>query len=382
MCRPLKLGTFFVKKTPKLFHGGTHKMKRRTLTLMTFMIGALLVPTLGFSGSSEWMDARLGLAPWKFDPSGQTQHRYLQAMSNVPDTQTSAGAAGGGDEPPDLEAISRKMDNPLGSLWMISMQNDTIQLSDDFPLKDKQWINVTLFQPILPVPLGKDWLLVNRPTLSFISSPVPKLDTSGQGQFPGQFPGGGPGFSDIQDRVSTNRKYEFGDMVFPMWLAPRELPKIGGGNLVWGVGPTWIFPTATNDFLGAEKWSVGPTGLLVWMGPKVKLGVLAQQWWSFAGEDDRADVSKANIQYLYYYNLPHLWQIGAGPNIAINWEAGSGNKYTVPVGIGLSKTTFFGKMPIRFGAEVHYAVIQPDDVGQTWLFRFYMVPVIPSPFGG
>jgi hypothetical protein len=29
------------------------------------------------------------------------------------------------------------MDNPLGNLWLISIQNDTIQLSDDFPMKDK-----------------------------------------------------------------------------------------------------------------------------------------------------------------------------------------------------------------------------------------------------
>ncbi len=186
----------------------------------------------GLAQASEWMDARLGLAPLKFDPSGHIQQHYLQAMSNAPDTQTYAGSAGGGDEPLDLEALSREMDNPLGSLWMIFVQNDTIQLSDDFPLKDKQWINVTLFQPILPIPLGKDWLLVNRPTLSFISAPIPKLNQSGQGKFPGQFPGGSPSFNDIQDGVSTNRKFEFGDMVFPMWLAPRELPKIGGGNLI------------------------------------------------------------------------------------------------------------------------------------------------------
>ena len=38
------------------------------------------------------------------------------------------------------------------------------------------------------------------------------------------------------------------------------------------------------------------------------------------------------------------------------------------------------KMPIRLGAEIHYSAIQPDDVGQTWLFRIYAVPVVPSPF--
>jgi hypothetical protein len=36
-------------------------------------------------------------------------------------------------------------------------------------------------------------------------------------------------------------------------------------------------------------------------------------------------------------------------------------------------------MPVRLGAEVHYSVIQPDDVvGQEWNFRFYVIPAIPS----
>ncbi len=52
---------------------------------------------------------------------------------------------------------------------------------------------------------------------------------------------------------------------------------------------------------------------------------------------------------------------------------------TVAVGLGVNKTTIlFGKLPVRFGAVVHYSAIQPDDATQTWLFRFYMVPVVPS----
>ena len=72
-----------------------------------------------------------------------------------------------------------------------------------------------------------------------------------------------------------------------------------------------------------------------------------------------------------------------GPNVLIDWDADSGNKVTFPVGLGVSKTTLlFGKLPIRIGGEVHYAAIQPDDASQTWLFRLYFVPVVPSPFAG
>jgi len=34
---------------------------------------------------------------------------------------------------------------------------------------------------------------------------------------------------------------------------------------------------------------------------------------------------------------------------------------------------------VRIGAEVHYSVIQPDDVpGSEWDFRFYIIPAAPS----
>ncbi len=147
------------------------------------------------------------------------------------------------------------------------------------------------------------------------------------------------------------------------------------------MGPTFMFPTASDSFFGSEKFSVGPAAILVYLGEKWKLGFIAQHWWSVAGESDRPDVSTSNIQYLIYYDLPKLWSIGMGPNILVNWEADDGNKLTFPVGLGFSKTTLlFGKLPVRFGMEVHYAAVHPDDFGQRWNFRVYVVPVLPSPF--
>ena len=151
------------------------------LVLVVAMLGTGLS---GLAHASDWNDVRLGLPPLQFEQSGEIQRSYLQTLSHTSDIQTYAGAAGGGDEPLDLEALSRKMDNPLGSLWLLFVQNDMIRLSDDFPMKRKRWVNVTLLQPILPVPLGSDWLLVNRPTIPLIKGPIPNLDTSGQGRFP------------------------------------------------------------------------------------------------------------------------------------------------------------------------------------------------------
>ena len=109
-------------------------------------------------------------------------------------------------------------------------------------------------------------------------------------------------------------------------------------------------------------------------------GALVQQYYDIADEDDdREDVNLMNLQYFVSYSLDETSSIVASPNIIADWRQDSDNAYTVPVGIGYSKTVQFGKIPVRFGAEVHYSAIQPDDIpGSEWNFRFYMIPAAPS----
>ncbi len=67
------------------------------------------------------------------------------------------------------------------------------------------------------------------------------------------------------------------------------------------------------------------------------------------------------------------------PNIIANWEQDSDDAFTVPIGIGISRTFQFGKVPVRFGLEYHYSVVQPDNVpGVEWNVRFYVIPAAPS----
>jgi len=103
------------------------------------------------------------------------------------------------------------------------------------------------------------------------------------------------------------------------------------------------------------------------------------QFWDFAGDSDREDVNLTNLQYFLYYNINKTTSIGAAPNIIANWEQNSDNRFTVPVGLGINKTFQFGKVPVRFGLEVHYSIIKPDDiVASEWDFRFFISPAVPS----
>lgn len=62
--------------------------------------------------------------------------------------------------------------------------------------------------------------------------------------------------------------------------------------MIWGVGPAFLFPTASDDVLGSEKWGAGPSAVVLTVrGPWV-CGAIINQIGSFAGDDDRDDVNQ------------------------------------------------------------------------------------------
>jgi hypothetical protein len=287
---------------------------------------------------------------------------------------------------PTLAQMSRLMDNPLGNVAMLFTQFDLTLMKN--PTNDKtankfNYMGIAQF----PKRLGKKWNLINRIVWNVPSMPLDqdKIDRSinrARRQY-----ASGPGESILPPTGSQiapidlfdGRTTGFGDMYYVGLLAPSEGIDWINGKFLWGAGFDAGFPTATEDLLGTGKWTAGPSGLGVYMGPKWKIGGLVQQYWDYAGDDDRDDVNMMNLQYFIYYSLDEVTSIGASPNIIANWEQNSSNRWTVPIGLGINRTFQFGKVPVRIGAEVHYSVIQPDDVaGTEWNFRIFIIPAAPS----
>ena len=170
----------------------------------------------------------------------------------------------------------------------------------------------------------------------------------------------------------------FGDISLITLISPARLKS----RFLWGIGPTFIFPTASKDELGQEKWQAGPSAVGLWMGKDWILGVFPQEWWSFAGNSDRKSTNLTNIQYFIWRMLPGEWQIGMSPNITMNWEADRDNRFTVPVGLGVGKLVRLGKLPLKIQLQGQYSVIHPDDYGQRWNFQLQLTPVIPNLISG
>lgn len=280
-------------------------------------------------------------------------------------------------EAPDLELLSKKAANPLSDLWLLWSQNDTSFLQGDLLPEDKI-LNSFKFQPVMPVPVfGGDWNFLIRPILQLQSVP---LDSDVGKLF------GLNGDTVIEDEDLTNiardpfgRTTGLGDSVLLTLLGPNKID-----GLVWGVGASQIFPTATDDVLGQKKWQAGPAVLLAMMGKKEgdwNLGLLPQHWWSYAGKDSRKETSLTDIQYFINYKPNTTALVGMAPNIRINWKADkSKDKFTVPIGLGYNDMAFMGKLPFRYGVEMQYSIIRPDNVGTKWNIRVYFIPIVPNLF--
>ena len=287
---------------------------------------------------------------------------------------------------PTLGQMSALMDNPLGNVAMWFNQVDVYFLNNDQNTRgDEAQVNyMGIFQ--FPVGISENWNTINRIVYNVPSVPIDQGDVDRlqgidlslpPGQGPTQPPSSGAGPLPID--LVGGRTTGFGDLYYVGLVSPKEAIKHeAGGSSVWGVGLDVAFPTATDDILGAGKYSLGPTALYAYLGPEWKLGGLIQTYFSVGGDSDRDDVSLMNLQLFYYYGVSDTMSIGAGPNIIANFEAGSGDQWTVPIGFGVNKTFQVGKVPVRMGFEYYYSLERPDSVGMDHSLRFFVIPAVPS----
>ena len=181
------------------------------------------------------------------------------------------------------EDLAKKLQNPIAALISVPFQNNF-----DFGLgPSNDGFRYTLnVQPVIPISLNKDWNLISRTILPIISQ---------HNAVGAPIEAGGEFLEAIQPArrsVDVNQD-ELGDMVQSFFLSPV---KPGPAGLVWGVGPVFLLPTATDDLLGSGKWGAGPTAILLKQTGGWTFGFLANHIWSFAGDENRSYVSTTFVQ--------------------------------------------------------------------------------------
>jgi hypothetical protein len=168
---------------------------------------------------------------------------------------------------------------------------------------------------------------------------------------------------------------DLGDISFDAALGKT----FSNGTIVIG-GIVGTLPTATDEDLGLEQWLLGPEIAVAKIGKAGVAGLLVTHQWDIAGEDDYS-TSITGGQYFYTLNLENGWQFSSSPTFSYNHKADGDEKLTLPVGVGLKKTTILGGRPWRFGIEFWHYVEQPDTFGPDWQIRFQVSPVVALPWG-
>ena len=132
----------------------------------------------------------------------------------------------------------------------------------------------------------------------------------------------------------TATRTEFGDMqLFDLAVIPWPGRESG---LFMGVGPIFVFPTATHESAGQGAWQIGPAFGAIYKGiPGVLLGALVQNPISFAYTSrDRRPVSTLFVQPIL---LKHLWRGVYVKSADASWAFGwhEGHPITLPLSLGL-----------------------------------------------
>jgi hypothetical protein len=117
-----------------------------------------------------------------------------------------------------------------------------------------------------------------------------------------------------------------------------------GWGVYWGVGPTFIIPTATNDLLGSDKLSLGPSLAVFKQTERWIAGLICSHVWSVSGSG-KSDVNGTRIEPLITYTAPTATSIGLGAEINYNWES---DAWLIPLELSVSQLTILWGEPVQW----------------------------------
>ena len=244
-------------------------------------------------------------------------------------------------KPTDAAELAKKLANPVAAMISVPFQNNLD--AGIGPLNGYK--NTLNFQPVLPLSLSKKWNLITRFVLPIVT----------------------------QENVFATKSSQSGlsDAVASAFFSPAQ-PKNG---LIWGFGPAFLVPTATDKLLGTEKLGVGPTGLILKQTNGWTIGALVNQLWSVAGSSSRSDVSQMFVQPFIVYNYKSGAGLGIVSEITQNWEASTTTAFIIP---NVSAVTKLGKQIISMNIGPRIPVAAPEGYKANIGFRGTLIFVFPK----
>ncbi|MCK4676677.1 MAG: hypothetical protein KAT48_00975, partial [Bacteroidales bacterium] len=229
--------------------------------------------------------------------------------------------------------------NPLADLMSFPFQNN---LNMNYGPYNRN-LNVLNIQPVIPLADGK---LVTRTIF-----PIVRI----------------PDFSNESGKLSSG----LADIVFTAFYVPESK------GIMWGFGPVVELPTG-GSIRGTQKWSAGPSLLVLAQPADWTFGALINNAWSFAGKSERDNVNHMMLNVFLVRQLGGGWYVNSAPIITADWTADSEDRWIVPLGAGGGKLVMIGgKLPLNLQTQLYYNVVRPD-FGPEWQWRVQAQFLLPK----
>ena len=237
--------------------------------------------------------------------------------------------------------LAKQLQNPVAALISVPLQSNF-----DFGLgRQNDGFRYTLnVQPVIPIGLTEHWNLISRTILPVIHQ---------------------------SDVTGDDSQTGLGDTLQSLFLSPKAP---GWGGFIWGVGPAFLIPTATEEVLGSGKFGLGPTAVVLKQEGPWTFGALMNHIWSVAGDSDRADVSSTFLQPFVAYTMATHTTFALNTESTYDWEA---EEWTVPLNLMVSQVLRIGKQPISLTLGGRYYAERPSG-GPDWGLRFVVTFLFPK----
>jgi hypothetical protein len=255
-----------------------------------------------------------------------------------------AGSALAQTAPPlGNDQLSKEAENPVSHQITLPLRYEA-DLFDGVDYLTKSTFEVD--QAIVPFQLNGDWALITRTKLPVEALPPKKA--------------GDPWSEGLSNGYTT------------FFLSPEH-----GSGFYWGVGPVLSYP-AINSLLGATKWGSGPSVAFVHedAGPWV-VGLVVNNIWTFNGATGSDATNQMLLNPFGSYHFADGWALTSSPEITANWIA-TGNKWTVPVGGGVSRVVRIGELPLKLEVAAYYNAIRPTASQDPWQLQATLTFIFPG----
>jgi len=166
-------------------------------------------------------------------------------------------------------------------------------------------------------------------------------------------------------------QFGFGNTTQSLFLSPKA-PTAGG--LIWGVGPAFRIPTAT-DNVANNQWLAGVTGVALRQTGVWSIGALANHLWSVSGNDRFGDVSATFVQPFLAHTTPKATSFLLNTEAAYDWE---NDEWSVPINASVGRVVKIGKLPVQFSLGARYWAEAPGFGPDGWGGRFQVTPLFPK----